>query len=104
MKVKLIFFSRFFNKISINYQHFLTSMIYNCLSKADTKYSSELHNIGSYKFFTFSWLQIQNRKMVGSFIEIMSNEILWFVSSPSKAFMNTFVSGMLNVGYLRRFF
>lgn len=101
MRLRLSFYSDLDSEIPINYNHFLTAAIYNYLAKADKKYSSKLHDLNSYKFFTFSWLQIQKKRIKGSFIKIMSNEILWFISSPSKEFINTFANGLMKVGCLR---
>jgi len=101
MRIKLIFLSELGSLIPINYNHFLTSAVYNYLAKTDKEYSSNLHNLNSYKFFTFSWLQISKKKIEGNFIKILSNKILWFISSPSKDFINTFANGIIKVGYLR---
>ena len=101
MRLKLTFYSELNSKVPINYNHFLTSAVYNYLAKADKKYSSKLHNLNSYKFFTFSWLQIENKKIENDFIKILSNKILWYVSSPSKEFINTFANGLMKTGYLQ---
>lgn len=87
--------------IPINYNHFLTSAIYLHLSKADKKFSSKLHNLNSYKFFTFSWLQIPKKQIHGSFLKILSEKIFWYISSPSNDFINTLANGIIKTGFLK---
>ena len=101
MRVKLSFHNNSNSKIPLNYNHFLTSAVYSFLSKADKKYSTELHNLNSYKFFTFSWLQIPKKKVEGDILKILSDKIFWYLSSPSKEFINIFANGLIKSGTLR---
>lgn len=101
MRLKLLFYTDSSPEIPTNYNHFLTSAIYSYLAKADKRYSSKLHDLCSYKFFTFSWLQVQKKKIVGCFMKILSGEILWYISSPSKEFIHTFANGLVKICFLR---
>jgi CRISPR-associated endoribonuclease Cas6 len=101
MRLKLVFYSGLNAEIPINYNHFLTSAIYSYLAKDDKKYSSRLHGLNSYKFFTFSWLQVEKKKVERYFIKILSDKVLWYISSPSKEFINTFANGLMKIGYLQ---
>jgi len=101
MRLKLSFHSEINSEIPVNYNYILTSAVYNYLAKADKKYSSKLHNLNSYKFFTFGWLQIEKKKIERDLIKILSDKILWYVSSPSKEFINTFANGIMKIGFLQ---
>ena len=95
------------NIIPINYQHFLTSAIYNYLSNSDAKFTNTLHSgkhIKSkkdFKFFTFSWLQFPKKQIANSSLKILSSEFYWYISSPWEEFVQNFVNGLLELGGLR---
>ncbi len=86
--------------IPINYQHFLTSAIYNYLSIGDIKFSANLHDSTNFKFYTFSWLQFPQKKIIDSTVKIVSPEFHWYISSPWNEFVQNFVSGLLELGGL----
>ncbi|OQA92126.1 MAG: CRISPR associated protein Cas6 [Elusimicrobia bacterium ADurb.Bin231] len=87
--------------VPINYQHFLSSAIYNYLATADIKFSSDLHESKNFKFFTFSWLQFPRKKIINSSIKILSPEFFWYISSPWNEFVQNLVNGLLELGGLR---
>lgn len=87
--------------IPINYQHFLSSAIYDYLSKSDIKFSTNLHDSKNFKFFTFSWLQFPQKKIIDFMIKIISPEFYWYISSPWDEFIQNFVNGLLELGGLR---
>jgi len=70
-------------------------MIYNYLYNADMKYSTRIHNLNSYKYFTFSWLQIPKKKIEKDYIKILSEEIVLYISSPTKDFINILANGII---------
>ncbi len=103
MRLKITFFSNNHNNhlLPINYNYFLSSAVYFYLSKADKIYSSKLHKLNSYKFFTFSWLQIPKKQIEGGYIKILSEKFFWYVSSPSKDFISTLANGILKTDFLK---
>ncbi len=102
MRLKLVFLNNYNSMtIPINYNHFLSSAIYSYLSKADKVYSSKIHNLNSYKFFTFSWLQIPKKQIEGSYLKILSEKFFWYISSPSKDFISTLANGILKTDFLK---
>jgi len=87
--------------IPINYQHFLTSGIYDYLKTGSTKFSANLHNSTNFKFFTFSWLQFPQKQIINSLLKILSSEFYWYISSPWEEFVRNLVNGLLESGTLR---
>ena len=49
-------------KVPFNYNHILSSIIYNKI--ADLDLAQELHTSNSFKFFNFSQINIKKRKIV----------------------------------------
>ncbi|MCS7231899.1 MAG: CRISPR-associated endoribonuclease Cas6 [Elusimicrobiota bacterium] len=107
MRIKINFYSPTQVSIPINYQHYLSSAIYNFLEINNKKFATLLHNgdhistSKKFKFFTFSWLQIPKRKIIDSKIEILSNEFFWYISSPWEEFLINLLNGLLKEGSLR---
>ena len=99
MRLKISFSIKPYTKLPLNYNHFLTSAVYRYLFKADKEYSSKLHNLNSYKFFTFSWLETK-KKIEGEYFKVLSDKVSWYISSPSKDFINTVASGIIKTGTL----
>ncbi len=93
--------------IPINYQYYLSSVIYYLLAKANLKFSTELHDGGhlvgvkKFKFFTFSWLQIPQKKISGSSLVILSSQVTWYISSPWMEFIQYLVNGLLELVVLK---
>jgi len=94
-------------KIPINYQHFLSSTIYDYLYTSNIDFSTKLHSglhiegNKNFKFFTFSWLQIPDKKIVNSELIINSSQFCLYVSSPWNEFIQNFANGLLEKGNLR---
>ncbi|MEN3039127.1 MAG: CRISPR-associated endoribonuclease Cas6, partial [Candidatus Kryptonium sp.] len=107
MRVKLNFYSQKQTFIPINYQHYLSSSIYNFLKINNKEFATLLHDgmhistNKKFKFFTFSWLQIPKRKIIDSKIEILSSEFFWYISSPWEEFLTNLLNGLLKEGSLR---
>lgn len=86
--------------IPINYQYYLSSFIYNTLESADSEYSQWLHDNGyrsgnkSFKFFTFSMLNLKNWESKGSYILIKSPRIEFTISLLTQKMAEKFVVGM----------
>ena len=83
--------------IPFNYNQFIHAMILQKLSIADPEYAQEIHDSRSFKFFTFSELMIPrgraNREKGG--LEVFSDTISLFVSSPRDRFLKAFLSGLM---------
>ncbi len=95
------------NTIPINYQHFLSSAIYNYLATSNKNFATNLHNGKhfingkNFKFFTFSWLQFPKKQIINFSIKINSPEFYWYISSPWNEFVQNLVNGLLELGGLR---
>ncbi len=81
--------------LPFDHQYHLASYIYRALEKVNPSYALELHQPKRYKFFTFSYLMSENRKITEKGILIKGGEIYFFVSSPSSKFIKTLVEAML---------
>lgn len=103
------------NTIPINYQHFLSSAVYNYLARSNKNFATDLHNGKhfvdgkNFKFFTFSWLQFPKKQIINSSrvgqpfaeIKIISPEFYWYISSLWSQFVQNFVNELLELGGLR---
>jgi len=95
------------NTIPINYQHFLSSAIYNYLATSNKNFATNLHNGKhfingkNFKFFTFSWLQFPKKQIINFSIKINSPEFYWYISSSWNEFVQNLVNGLLELGGLR---
>lgn len=107
MRLKLKLYSKEKVFIPINYQHFLSSIIYNFLAESNLNFSTQLHegthlkSPKKFKFFTFSWLQIQNKKIIKDQIQIASENFYWYISSPWEEFLYNFLNGLLKTTEIR---
>ena len=83
--------------LPLNYNYYLTSIIYDSLKRASPEFSQFLHEKGyqdgfrSFKFFTYSQIRSEKREIKGDLIKFLS-QIEWFISSP----MDDFVLNLLN--------
>ena len=84
--------------LPINYNHHLTSLIYQTLKVSAPEYADFLHSAGyesdnrRFKLFTFSQLMSKRRQICGDAIEFRS-PLTWFVSSSQQAFVDNFATG-----------
>ncbi|ADC46643.1 CRISPR-associated protein Cas6 [Methanobrevibacter ruminantium M1] len=81
-------------KIPFNYNHIVSAIIYNKI--ADIKYAEELHSSNSYKFFTFSQLNIHKFKRIHSGFLSQNGKIDFLISSPDDYLIKSLVEGFLN--------
>ncbi len=92
--------SRHGQLIPINYQYYFSSFIYNTLESADSEYSQWLHDSGyktgnkSFKFFTFSLLNLHDWEINNSHIKIKSPRIDFKISLYTQKTAEKFVIGM----------
>ena len=81
-------------KIPFNYNHILSSIIYKGIDDMDLAY--KLHSSNSFKFFTFSQLNIKNRKIVKDYIIACDGVISFYLSSPSDLLIKNFTYGFID--------
>ena len=92
--------------LPINYNHSLTSAIYQFLRLSDPEYAHFLHEDGyiagdkRFKLFTFSQLMARKRQIMGDQIYFRS-QVTWYVSSPQEAFLGSFAASLMEDGRLR---
>lgn len=82
--------------LPFDHQYALASYIYKTIGKTDPEYFIWLHNKRNFKFFTFSYLMAKKRKVRENGMEIKSDKLYFFVSSPMVKFMKALISGMLS--------
>ncbi len=80
-------------KVPFNYNHILSSIIYNKISDLDL--SHELHSSSSFKFFNFSQLNIPKRKIVKDGILAKNGKINFYLSSPNDTLIRSLVDGFV---------
>ena len=84
--------------LPFNYNAFANAMILEKIKFADSEYAQEIHDSRGFKFFTFSNIQISQRKVDkerGGLV-ILSDTVSLFLSSPRERFIKAFLSGILS--------
>lgn len=88
--------------LSLNYQHFLTAVIYRLISAASEQHASWLHDVGhvtgakTFKHFTFSKLLLPDRPQIASGKLLIKDRISWKVSFCLPSSLEPFVVGLFN--------
>ena len=92
-------------RLPINYNYFLTGVIYQFLRESDPEYAHFLHQDGyevenrRFKLFTFSQLMAK-RRIRGDQIHFRS-PLTWYVSSPQEPFLENFAAALMGAGILQ---
>ena len=81
-------------KLPFNYNHILSSIIYKKI--IDLDFANELHSSNSFKFFNFSQLYIQNRKLADEEIISKDGKLNFYLSSPNDLLIKNLVSGFVD--------
>ena len=81
-------------KIPFNYNHILSSVIYNKILDLDL--ADELHGLNSFKFFNFSQLNVSKRKIVEDGIISKNGNISFYFSSPNDLLIKSVVNGFVD--------
>ena len=81
-------------KVPFNYNHILSSIIYNKI--VDLDLAHELHASNSFKFFNFSQLNIPQRKIVEDGIISKNGRINFYLSSPDDLLIKNLVNGFID--------
>lgn len=88
--------------LSLNYQHFLTAVIYRLIAAASEKHASWLHDVGhqagtrTFKHFTFSRLLLPDRPRIESGRILIHDRISWKVSFCLPSSLEPFVVGLFS--------
>ncbi|MDR0912018.1 MAG: CRISPR-associated endoribonuclease Cas6 [Methanobrevibacter sp.] len=80
--------------IPFNYNHILSSIIYNKIIDKDL--ANELHSAHTFKFFTFSQLNIYNKNMVKNGFISRTGQINFKLTSPNDYLIKSLVEGHLD--------
>ncbi|RLI86149.1 MAG: CRISPR-associated endoribonuclease Cas6, partial [Archaeoglobales archaeon] len=85
------------NVIDINYNYQVASFIYRCIERANPSLSLDLHKPSIFKFFTFSRIDIPNKRfeIVGDKLVIKSDKVNLYFSTPKVEIAESFVEGLL---------
>lgn len=81
-------------KVPFNYNHIVSSIIYNKIIDLDLAH--ELHSSNTFKFFNFSQLNIPKRKIVKDGIISKNGVINFYLSSPNDLLIKNIVSGFVD--------
>ncbi len=93
-------------RLPINYNYFLTGVIYQFLKESDPEYAHFLHQDGyelenrRFKLFTFSQLMAKRREIRGDQIHFRS-PLTWYVSSCQEPFLQNFAAALMQTGILQ---
>ena len=92
-------------RLPINYNYFLSGVIYQFLKESDPEYAQFLHQDGyevenrRFKLFTFSQLMAQ-RNIQDDQIHFRS-PLTWYVSSSQEQFLANFAAALMQTGILQ---
>lgn len=94
--------------LPINYNYYLTALIYRILSRSSRNYSEFLHDGGynhndskNLKLFTYSQLRFSEMKVRGNRIISTSDQLQLFISSPIDLFVKHLANGLLAEGEVK---
>lgn len=83
--------------IPINYNYYLSSLIYSLVAFVNRELASSIHEKGfgkGFKFFTFSQLFFKNFKVEGKRIKIFEGVGCWYVSSIVEELIECLISSL----------
>ena len=81
-------------KVPFNYNHIVSSIIYNKIIDLDLAH--ELHSSNTFKFFNFSQLNIPKRKIAEDGIITKNGDINFYLSSPNDLLIKNIVNGFVD--------
>ena len=92
--------------LPIDYNYYLTSIIYKFISSSSEDYSSFLHNEGykmsnnkkGFKLFTYSMLKSKKYTIKSNKIIFEDTQIEWEISSPVNVFLQHLIAGAFKQG------
>lgn len=80
--------------IPFNYNMALAGAVYGAVKRANTELASQIHSSTKYKYFTFSLLQIPERRVSPKGIYVEGG-CFFLVFSPTREVISSFVEGIL---------
>lgn len=83
--------------LDYNYQYSVTALIYDTLITTDDKYK-KLHNSKEFKFFSFSRLEIPERRAQKEGLEILCNDAYLWLTSVDDQLIHTLAGQLLQKG------
>lgn len=98
MRLKIILSSEKVIKIPFNYNHILMAIIYNKINDID--YAKEIHDSRSFKYFTFSKINIFNKRLFKSGFISKDGMISFEISSPNFYLIKKLAEGFLKEKYI----
>ncbi|MGR3174800.1 MAG: hypothetical protein ACUZ8N_09405 [Candidatus Scalindua sp.] len=92
--------------LSVNYNYFLTGLIYKIIKNSSADYSEFLHNKGyrlpeskkGFKLFTYSMLMSKKARVKGETISFGNANIHWQISSSVDTFIQHLITGVFTEG------
>ena len=93
MRIKITLKGKDNLEIPYNYNYALSSLIYNRI--ADSDLAKRLHSSNSFKFFTFSQINVKQPTFNKNGIIAKNGIISFYLSSPSDKLIKNFTSGFL---------
>ena len=92
--------------LAVNYNHFLTSLIYSILKRSSKDFSTFLHDEGfrlgesrkGFKLFTYSMLTSKTARIVKDRIHFGKGAVRWQISSPVDDFIQHLINGVFAEG------
>jgi len=92
--------------LPVNYNYFLTGLVYRTLESSSENYSRFLHADGygleeskkRFKLFTFSRLASSQFRLAGDTIMFGAAQVVWHISSPVQEFIEHLVNGVFARG------
>ncbi len=93
--------------LPINYNYFLTGLVYKIIKNSSEDYSSFLHDKGyrlpeskkGFKLFTYSMLMGEKVKVKGETISFGNGNIHWHISSPVDTLIQHLITGVFAEGH-----
>lgn len=107
MRIKISLKAIFNNtSLPVNYQYFLTGLIYRFIGNSSEDYSRFLHDEGyklgeskkGFKLFVYSMLMDQQARVNGNKISFSGNSLTWNITSPVPDFIQHLVTGVFAEG------
>lgn len=81
-------------KVPFNYNHIVSSLIYNKIIDLDL--AQKLHSSNTFKFFNFSQLNIPKRRIAEDGIIARNGVINFYLSSPNDSLIKNIVNGFVD--------
>ncbi len=93
--------------LPLNTNYYISSAIYRTLERSSPEFSDLMHNYGysspderrKFKLFTFSNLDVPDRRIDGSRLISLSKTVSFTISSPMDDFLQHLVTGLFSDGY-----